>query len=172
MPPPTEIEANKGCIRNYLRQLPRIYNQPQRNWSRLATIKAVVELSPSKNIREGLQSGLAYIHRFISNLSYGCQLCARLIKEDVYSSETNNQNTWNSIIMYLTKHTVMVSREKLSILHIVVLDHSLKTLLAKGNTRKGRAKTKKNLYYLSRTSLIQRKSNPSSRRYVWRNFIF
>lgn len=53
--------------------------------------------------------------------------------------------------MYLTKHTVMVSREKLSILHIFVLDHSLKTLLAKGNTRKGRAKTKKNLYYLSRT---------------------
>lgn len=48
-------------------------------------IKAIMEMPPPRNLRElqGLQGRLAYIRRFISNLSRRCQPFTRLMKKDV-----------------------------------------------------------------------------------------
>lgn len=50
-----------------------------------AKMKAIIELPPPKNIRElrGFQGRIAYIRRFISNLSGRCEPFSRLMKKDV-----------------------------------------------------------------------------------------
>ncbi|CAL2229065.1 unnamed protein product [Prunus armeniaca] len=48
-------------------------------------IKEICEMPPSGNLKElqGLQGRLAYVQRFISNLSGRCQPFSRLMKRDV-----------------------------------------------------------------------------------------
>lgn len=51
----------------------------------LAKMKAIIELHPSTNIRElrGLQGRIAYIRRFISNISRRCEPFSKLMKKDI-----------------------------------------------------------------------------------------
>jgi len=50
-------------------------------------VKAVIQMPPPRNLRElrGLQGRLAYIRRFISNLSGRCQPFTRLLKRTYLS---------------------------------------------------------------------------------------
>ena len=53
-------------------------------------VRAVQEMQPPRNLKElrGLQGRLAYIRRFISNLSGRCQPLTKLMKKGVYSFGT------------------------------------------------------------------------------------
>ena len=48
-------------------------------------VKVIIQMPPPRNLRElwGLQGRLAYIRRFISNLSGRCQPFTRLLKKDI-----------------------------------------------------------------------------------------
>lgn len=46
-------------------------------------IKAIIELPPLTDIREGLQGSLTYIRKFVLNLLRRCQPFSRQMKKDV-----------------------------------------------------------------------------------------
>ena len=105
-----------------------------------------------KNLRElrGLQGRLAYIRRFISNLSGRCQPFSRLMKKDVpFVWDQACQNSFDSFKKYLLNPLVLMApiKGKPLILYIAALDHSLGALLAQNNDE-GKENA---LYYLSRT---------------------
>ncbi|XP_020410280.1 uncharacterized protein LOC109946529 [Prunus persica] len=115
-------------------------------------IKAICEMPPPRNLRElrGLQGRLAYIRRFISNLSGRCQPFSRLMKKDVpFIWDQACQNALESIKQYLLNPPVLMApiKGKPLILYIAALECSLGALLAQHN-EDGKENA---LYYLSRT---------------------
>ena len=75
-------------------------------------IKAISELPPPKNLRElrGLQGRLAYIRRFISNLTGRCHLFLRLIKKGTpFVWDRACQDALESIRGYLTNPPVLMA---------------------------------------------------------------
>ena len=122
-------------------------------------IKAIREMPPPRNLRElrGLQGRLAYIRRFISNLSGRCQPFTRLLKKDVsFIWDQACQNAFESIKEYLLKPLVLMApiKGRPLILYVAVLERSLGALLAQNNDE-GKENA---LYYLSRT-LVGAESN-------------
>ncbi|KAI5316794.1 hypothetical protein L3X38_036501 [Prunus dulcis] len=115
-------------------------------------IKAIREMPPPRNLKElrGLQGRLAYIRRFISNLSGRCQPFSRLMRKDVlFVWDQACQNALESIKQYLLNPPVLMApiKGKPLILYIAALERSLGALLAQHNDD-GKENA---LYYLSRT---------------------
>lgn len=80
-----------------------------------AKIKAIIELSPPKNILElrGFQDHIAYINRFISNLFGKCQPFSRFLQKDTsFELEERRQIAFGSIEVYLTMPPVLISPGK------------------------------------------------------------
>ncbi|XP_062114336.1 uncharacterized protein LOC133825400 [Humulus lupulus] len=117
-----------------------------------AKIKAILEMPPPHNLCQlrGLQGRLAYIRRFISNLSSRCQPFTRLMQKNVpFIWDKACQNAFESIKQYLSHPPVLRAPilGKSLILYITTLDRSLGALLAQNN-EDGKEVA---LYYLSRT---------------------
>jgi len=92
-------------------------------------------MHPPKNLKElgGLQDRLAYIRRFIANLSGCCQPFTRLIKKGVsFVWDKACQEAFEDIKRYLTKPPVLVAPTsgKPFLLYVKAMDHSLGALLA------------------------------------------
>ena len=107
-------------------------------------------MPPPRNLRElrGLQGKLAYIRRFISNLSGRCQPFTRLMKKDVpFVWDQACQNAFKEIKQYLLRPPILMApiTGKSLILYVVALEHSLGALLAQNN-EEGKENA---LYYLS-----------------------
>lgn len=82
-----------------------------------AKMKAIIELPPPKNIRElrGFQGRIAYIRRFISNLSGRCEPFSRLMKKDVpFEWEEDCQYAFESIKTYLTSFQSYLAQSEAS----------------------------------------------------------
>nr|XP_011465143.1 PREDICTED: uncharacterized protein LOC101299390 [Fragaria vesca subsp. vesca] len=115
-------------------------------------ITAIREMPPPRDLRElrGLQGRLAYIRRFISNLSGRCQPFTRLMKKDVpFKWDQACQNAFDNIKEYLLKPPVLMApiKGRPLILYIAALERSLGAMLAQNNDE-GKENA---LYYLSRT---------------------
>ena len=68
-------------------------------------VRVVQEMQPPRNLRElrGLQGRLAYIQRFISNLSERCQPFTKLMKKGVsFIWDDTYQQVFEEIKRYLT----------------------------------------------------------------------
>ena len=105
-----------------------------------------------RTLRElrGLQGRLAYIRRFISNLSGRCQPFTRLMKKDVpFVWDQTCQNAFEEIKQYLLRPPILMAliTGKSLILYVAALERSLGALLAQNN-EEGKENA---LYYLSRT---------------------
>jgi len=75
-------------------------------------IKAIQDMQPPKNLKKlwGLQDRLAYIRRFIVNLSGRCQPFTRLMKKGVsFIWDNACQKAFEDIKAYLTKPPVLAS---------------------------------------------------------------
>jgi len=78
----------------------------------LDKIKTIQDMQPPKNLKElrGLQDRLAYICKFIVNLSGRCQPFTRLMKKGVsFVWDDACQKAFEDIKVYLTKSPVLVS---------------------------------------------------------------
>ena len=98
-------------------------------------VKAIKEMQPPKNLRElrGLQRRLAYIRRFIANLSGRCQPFTRLMKKGVtFVWDEACQQTFDEIKEYLTNPPIIVApvSGRPFLLYVRAMDHSLGALLA------------------------------------------
>ena len=98
-------------------------------------VKAIQNMHPPRNLKEfrGLQGRLAYIRRFIANLSGRCQPFTRLMKKDAsFVWDQACQETYEDIKRYLTKPPVLVAptSRKSFLLYVKAMDHSLGALLA------------------------------------------
>ena len=99
-------------------------------------VKAIQNAHPPKNLKElrGLQGRLAYIRRFIANLSSRCQPFTRLTKKGVsFVWDEACQEAFKDIKKYLTKPPVLVAPTsgKPFLLYVKAMDYSLGALLAK-----------------------------------------
>ena len=115
-------------------------------------VKAIIQMPSLRNLREfpGLQGRLAYIRRFILNLSGRCQPFTRLLKKDTsFIWDQTCQNVFESIKQYLTRPPVLTAPTQGGplILYIAALERSLRAMLAQCND-KGKEKA---LYYISWT---------------------
>ena len=109
-------------------------------------------MSPPRNLRElrGLQGKLAYIWRFISNLTGRCQPFLRLMKKDVpFIWDQSCQNALNCIKQYLMSPPILMApiQGRTLILYTASLEQSLGAMLAQNNDE-GKENA---LYYISRT---------------------
>jgi hypothetical protein len=116
-----------------------------------AKIKAIMELPPPKNLKQlrGLQGRLAYIRRFIANLSGKIHPFTRLTKKDItFKWDAKCQQALEGIKSYLLKPPVLAApiQGKPLILYTTALEGSLGALLAQKN-EEGKENA---LYYLSR----------------------
>jgi len=78
----------------------------------LEKVRAVQEMQPSRNLRElrGLQGRLAYIRRFVSNLSGRCQSFTKLMKKGVsFIWDDACQQAFEEIKRYLTHSPVLIA---------------------------------------------------------------
>jgi len=78
----------------------------------LEKICVIQEMQPTRNLKElrGLQGWLAYIQRFISNLSRCCQLFTKLMKKRISFSWNNVcQEAFEEIKEYLTYPHILVA---------------------------------------------------------------
>jgi len=101
-------------------------------------VKAIQNANPPKNLKElrGLQGRLAYIRRFIANLSGRCQPFTRLVKKGVsFVWDKACQEAFEDIKRYLTKPPVLVGPTlgKPFLLYVKAMDHSLGALLTQKN---------------------------------------
>ena len=113
--------------------------------------KAILEMKPPRNLKEqrGLRGRLAYIRRFISNLSGRCRPFSRLMKKGVnFVWDQACDEAFEDIKKYLTRPPVLVVLVQgiPFILYTRALDHSLGAMLAQKNNRGHEVA----LYYLSR----------------------
>jgi len=128
----------------------------------LDKIKAIQDMQPPKNLKElrGLQGRLAYIHRFIVNLSGRCQPFTWLNKKGVtFIWDNPCQKAFKDIKAYLTKPPVLASpvSGKPFLLYIKAMNHSLSAPLAQKNDEG----VEQAIYYLSRTLIgAERRYNP------------
>ncbi|KAI0526805.1 hypothetical protein KFK09_002396 [Dendrobium nobile] len=119
-----------------------------------AKIKAILDMPSPKSLTQlrSLQGRLAYIRRFISNLSGRCQPFSVIARKDTkFVWDEKCQNAFDNIKQYLSNPPVLaaVIPGKLLILYIAALDESLGALLAQVNDE-GKENA---LYYLSRRLL-------------------
>ncbi|XP_060968195.1 uncharacterized protein LOC133035834 [Cannabis sativa] len=133
-----------------------------------ATIKAILEMPPPRNLRQlrGLQGKLAYIRRFISNLSGRCQPFSRLMQKNVpFIWDEACQNAFESIKKYLLHPPVLRAPilGKPLILYITSLDRSLGAMLAQNN-EEGKEVA---LYYLSKTLVGAEQNYPPIEKVFW-----
>ena len=109
-------------------------------------------MHPPKNLKElrGLQGRLAYIRRFIANLSGRCQPFTRLMKKGVsFVWDKTCLEAFEDIKIYLTKPPILVASTlgKPFLFYMKAMDRSLGALLAQKNDD-GHEQA---IYYLSRT---------------------
>ncbi|XP_020081530.1 uncharacterized protein LOC109705200 [Ananas comosus] len=114
-------------------------------------IKAIVEMPPPKNLKQlrSFQGRLAYIRRFISNLSGRVKPFSKLVKKDApFVWDTECQTAFEGIKEYVMSPPVLAAliHGKPLILYTAALDGSLGALLAQNN-EEGKEQA---LYYLSR----------------------
>ena len=98
-------------------------------------VKAIQSMHPPRNLKElkGLQGKLAYIRRFIANLSGRCQPFTRLMKKGAsFVWNQACQEAYEDIKRYLTRPPVLVAPTsgKPFLLYVKAMDHSLGALLA------------------------------------------
>ena len=131
----------------------RIEIDPQR-------IRAIQEMPPPRNLKEqkSLQGRLAYIRRFISNLSGGCQPFSCLMKKGVPFEWDKACQNFDSIKEYLQNPPVLSALIKIKplILCIEELDGSLGALLAQHNEE-----AKEGALYYIRRMLVEADHNYS-----------
>src|SRR5436189_247190 len=114
-------------------------------------VKAIQDMPPPRSLRElrGLQGRLAYIRRFIANLSGKCQPFSKLMKKGVsFVWDRQCQEAFDEIKRYLTSPPVLVApvAGKPFLLYVRSMDHSLRALLAQHNDEG----YEQAIYYLSR----------------------
>ncbi|KAI0513357.1 hypothetical protein KFK09_009374 [Dendrobium nobile] len=119
-----------------------------------AKIEAILNMPSPKSLTQlrSLQGRLAYIRRFISNLSGRCQPFSVLAKKDAkFVWDEKCQNAFNNIKQYLSNPQVLAAPipGKPLILYTSALDESLGALFAQVNDE-GKENA---LYYLSRRLL-------------------
>jgi hypothetical protein len=124
-------------------------------------IKAILKMPPPQDVSElrSLQGHLAYIRRFISNLSGCTQPFTRLMRKGVpFHWDEQCQNALGSLKRYILNPPVLVApvKGRPLILYIATQPTSIGALLAQHNDE-GREVT---CYYLSRT-LVGAKNNYS-----------
>jgi len=117
-------------------------------------VRAIQEIQPPKNLRElrGLQGRLAYIRRFIANLSQGCQPFTKLIKKGVsFIWDDACQQVLEEIKRYLMHSPVLTTSvsEVPFLIYVRAIDHYLRALLAQNNDQ-GHEEA---IYYNSRTMI-------------------
>ena len=115
-------------------------------------IKAIFQMPPSQNLKElkSLQGKLAYIRRFISNLSGRIQPFSKLMKKGApFNWDEQCQNAFESIKRYLLNPPILAApvKGRPLILYIAAQDSSVGALLAQHNDEGKEAAC----YYLSRT---------------------
>ena len=109
-----------------------------------AKIKAITEMPPPRNLRQlrGMQGKLAYIRRFISNLSGRCQPFTRLTQKDApFVWDDTCQNAFESIKRYLLNPPVLMAPiiGKPLILYIAALERSFRSIVSSKQSRWERA---------------------------------
>src|SRR5436190_7740424 len=95
-------------------------------------------MPPPRSLRElrGLQGRLAYIRRFIANLSGKCQPFSKLIKKRVsFVWDQQYQEAFDEIKRYLTSPLVLIApvARKSFLQYARSMDHFLGALLAQHN---------------------------------------
>ncbi|XP_017984423.1 PREDICTED: uncharacterized protein LOC108663676 [Theobroma cacao] len=115
-------------------------------------IDAIMKMPEPSNLHElkSLQGRLAYIRRFISNLTGRCQPFSRLMKKDMpFVWDESCSNAFKSIKFYLLRPPILRAPTlgRPLILYIATQERSLGALLAQQNDE-GKENA---LYYLSRT---------------------
>ena len=101
----------------------------------LVKVKARLEMPPLETLKElrGIQGRLAYIKRFISNLSGKCRPFSSLMKKGVdFVEDKEYDEAFKDIKRYLTNPPVLAApmSNKSFILYTRALDHSLGAMLA------------------------------------------
>ena len=125
-------------------------------------------MQPPRNLKElrGLQGRLAYIWRFISNLSRRCQPFTKLMKKGVLFVWDNAcQQAFEKIKQYLMHPPVLAApiSGKPFLIYVRVMNHSLGVLLAQ-NTDQGHEQA---TYYLSRIMIgTEHQYNPIEKEYL------
>jgi len=105
-------------------------------------VRAVQQMQPLRNIRElrGLQGRLAYIQRFISNLSERCQPFTKLMKKGVsFVWDDACQQVFKEIKWYLTRQPPVLTAPvsaKPFLIYVRAMDHSLGALLVQNNEQR------------------------------------
>jgi hypothetical protein len=131
-------------------------------------IKVIMDMPQPKNIHDlkSLQGHLAYIRRFISNLSRRCKPFSQLMKKGVpFVSDQAFQNALEDIKIYLTNTPVLCApiKGRPLILYTTAMPTSLGALLTQNNDD-GKEMS---LYYLSRTLLGAECNYPDIEKYVY-----
>ena len=103
-----------------------------------AKIKAILEMPPPKSLTQlrSFQGRLAYLRRFISNLSGLCQPFAALAKKDSrFHWDEGCQRAFENIKQYLMSPPILVAPVpgRPLILYTAALEESLGALLAQAN---------------------------------------
>src|SRR3954469_12543255 len=109
-------------------------------------------MEPPRSLKElrGLQGKLAYVRRFISNLSGCCQPFSKLMRKVVsFVWDQAFQDAFDEIKHYLTTPLILVppTQEKPFFLYVRSMEHSLGALLA----QKSEEGHEHAIYYLIRT---------------------
>src|SRR4051812_15141102 len=119
-------------------------------------------MEPPRSLKElrGLQGKLAYIRRFISNLSGRCQPFSKLMRKGVtFIWDQACQDAFDEIKHYLTTPPVSIppTQGKPFFLNVQAMEHSLRALLA----QKSNEGHEQAIYYLSRTMVgTEHRYNP------------
>src|SRR5436190_2083980 len=111
-------------------------------------------MPPLRSLKElwGLQDRLAYIRRFIANLSEKCQPFSKLMRKGVsFVWDKQCQEAFDEIKRYLTSPLVLIApiAGKPFLLYVRSMDHSLGALLTQHNDEG----YEQAIHYLSRTLL-------------------
>lgn len=115
-------------------------------------VKAIQDMHTPKNLKElkGLHGRLAYIRRFIANLSGRCEPFSKLMRKGVsFVWDQACQEAFEGIKAYLTSPPVLAAPDsgKPFCLYVRAMDHSLGAMLAQKND----GDFEQAIYYLSRT---------------------
>ncbi|XP_020270881.1 uncharacterized protein LOC109846067 [Asparagus officinalis] len=115
-------------------------------------VQAIQEFQPPRNLKElrGLQGRLAYIRRFILNLSSKCQPFSKLMKKGVsFVWDEPCQQAFDEIKTYLSNPPFLVAPVlgKPFLIYVRAIEHSLGTPLAQNDN----VVHEQGIYYLSRT---------------------
>src|SRR5436189_5550262 len=125
-------------------------------------ISTIRDMEPPRSLKElrGLHGKLAYIRRFISNLSGRCKLFSKLMRKGVtFVWDQACQDAFDEIKHYLTTPLVLVppTQRKPFFLYVRSMEHSLAALLA----QKSDEGHEQSIYYPTRTMLgAEHRYNP------------